>query len=152
MLTCIFILSYQYIALFSATDAGQRNLGFIDLMVFVPVDLLFQHFEDLVAGHFRERGHAILAACKYYMEGHEVGSKVPEEDEDTKGCQNGEGSSSSTTAKPQQNKPALRTNRNASFKTNLEVLFEELLMEFNVKGANTARFRAEKLKNQLAAA
>jgi hypothetical protein len=26
------------------------------------------------------------------------------------------------------------------------------LMEFNVKGANTARFRAEKLKNQLAAA
>jgi len=113
-----------------------------------------QHFEDLVAGHFRERGHAILAACKYYMEGHEVGSKVPEEDEDTKGCQNGEGSSSSTTAKPQQNKPALRTNRNrnASFKTNLGVLFEELLMEFNVKGANTARFRAEKLKNQLAAA
>jgi len=26
------------------------------------------------------------------------------------------------------------------------------LMEFNVKGANTARFRAEKLKNKLAAA
>lgn len=117
-------------------------------------DLLFQHFEDLVAGHFRERGHAILAACKYYMEGHEVGSKVPdpEEDEDTKGCQNGEGSSSSTMVKPQPNKPALRTNRNATFKTNLEVLFEELLMEFNVKGANTARFRAEKLKNQLLAA
>ncbi|CAD6272513.1 unnamed protein product [Miscanthus lutarioriparius] len=111
-----------------------------------------QHFEDLVVGHLGERGHAILAACKYYMEGHEVGSKVPEEDVDTKGCQNGEGSSCSTTAKPQQNKPALRTNRNASFKTNLEVLFEELLMEFNVKGANTARFRAEKLKNQLAAA
>ncbi|WVZ97128.1 hypothetical protein U9M48_042684 [Paspalum notatum var. saurae] len=111
-----------------------------------------QHFEDLVAGHFRERGRAILAACKYYMEGYEVGSKVPEEDEGKDQNQNGEGSSTSSVAKPQQNKPPLRTNRNASFKTNLEILFEELLMEFNVKGANTAKFRAEKLKNQQAPA
>lgn len=111
-----------------------------------------QHFEDLVAGHFRERGRAILAACKYYMEGHEVGSKVPEEDKDKKESQDGEGSSSSSMALTQQNKPAFRTNRNASFKPNLEVLFEELLMEFNVKGADTAKFRAQKLKNQQVAA
>ncbi|RCV15741.1 hypothetical protein SETIT_3G082200v2 [Setaria italica] len=111
-----------------------------------------QHFEDLVGGHFRERGRAILAACKYYMEGHEVGSKVPEE-EDKKESQDGEGSSSSSTALTQQNKPALRGNRSASFKSNLEVLFEELLMEFNVKGADTAKFREQKLlKNQQAAA
>lgn len=107
-----------------------------------------QHFEDLVAGHFRERGRAILAACKYYMEGYEVGSKVPEEEEGKKQSQNGEGSSTSSVAKSQQNKPPLRSYRNPSFKGNLEILFEELLMEFNVKGANTAKFRAEKLKNQ----
>ena len=45
---------------------------------------LFQHFEDLVAGHFRERGHAILAACKYYMEGNKVVSVVPDEDDEDK--------------------------------------------------------------------
>ena len=121
-------------------------------MAFVVGDSLFQHFEDLVAGHFRECGRAILAACKYYMEGHEVGSKVPEEDKDKKESQDGEGSSSSSMALTQQNKPAFRTNRNASFKPNLEVLFEELLMEFNVKGADTAKFRAQKLKNQQVAA
>ncbi|TVU03170.1 hypothetical protein EJB05_51302 [Eragrostis curvula] len=112
-----------------------------------------QHFEDLVAGHFRERGRAILSACKYYMEGYKVGSRVPEdEDECKEDCKNGEGASSSSAAKPQQNKSALQTYRGPSFKTNLEVLFEELLMEFNVKGADTAKFRAEKLKNQQAAA
>ncbi|XP_062231047.1 probable ubiquitin-conjugating enzyme E2 25 isoform X2 [Phragmites australis] len=112
-----------------------------------------QHFEDLVAGHFRERGRAILAACKYYMKGHEVGSRVPEEEEEGKEeSKNSEGSSSSSAAKPQHNKLALRTGHGPSFKPNLEVLFEELLMEFNVKGADTAKFRAEKLKNQPAPA
>ncbi|KAK3137230.1 hypothetical protein QOZ80_5BG0449480 [Eleusine coracana subsp. coracana] len=108
-----------------------------------------QHFEDLVAGHFRERGRAILSACKYYMEGFKVGSRVPEEEEE---CKNGEGSSSSSVAKPQQNKSALQNYRCTSFNVNMGVLFEELLMEFNVKGADTAKFRAEKLKNQQAAA
>nr|CAB3459785.1 unnamed protein product [Digitaria exilis] len=109
-----------------------------------------QHFEDLVAGHFRERGPAILAACKYYIEGHEVGCKVPAEDEEKKESQDGEGSSSSSVALTPQNKPKFRSNRSPSFKPNLEVLFEELLMEFNVKGADTAKFRAQKLKNQQA--
>jgi ubiquitin-conjugating enzyme E2 O len=112
---------------------------------------LFQHFEDLVAGHFRERGRPILAACKYYMEGHKVGSRVPEE-EGMGESKNGEGSSSSSAAKPQQNKSVLQTYRCTSFTTDIGVIFEELLMEFNVKGADTAMFRAEKLKNQLAAA
>lgn len=84
------------------------------------------------------------------MEGHEVGSKVPEEDEQKKESHCGEGSSSSSVALTPQKKPAFRSNRNPYFKTNLEVLFEELLMEFNVKGADTARFRAQKLKNQQA--
>uniref|UniRef100_A0A0A9DGP7 UBC core domain-containing protein n=1 Tax=Arundo donax TaxID=35708 RepID=A0A0A9DGP7_ARUDO len=106
-----------------------------------------QHFEDLVAGHFRERGRAILAACKYYMEGHKVGSRVPEE-EGKEESENGEGSSSSIAVKPQHNKSALQTGRSPSFRTNVGVLFEELLMEFNVKGADTVKFRAEKLKNQ----
>lgn len=112
--------------------------------------LFFQHFEDLVAGHFRERGRPILAALKYYMEGYKIGSRVPEEEEDGKeDCKKGEGSSSS---KPRQNKSALQTGRCPTFNTNMGILFEELLMEFNVKGADTARFRAEKLKNQPAAA
>ncbi|XP_006654169.2 putative ubiquitin-conjugating enzyme E2 38 [Oryza brachyantha] len=115
-----------------------------------------EHFEDLVAGHFRERGHAILAACKYYMEGHKVGSIVPNEDEDGKQQDNTDAagsSSSSGGAKSQPKSIDLCTGRAESFKTNMTVLFEELLMEFNVKGADTKKFCVEKLKkNQQAAA
>ncbi|KAL1366552.1 putative ubiquitin-conjugating enzyme E2 38 [Arachis ipaensis] len=35
-----------------------------------------QHFEDLVAGHFRTRARDILTACKLYSEGAPVGSVV----------------------------------------------------------------------------
>ena len=35
-----------------------------------------QHFEELVLGHFRNRAHAILGACKAYMDGAEVGCLV----------------------------------------------------------------------------
>ncbi|KAK9284363.1 hypothetical protein L1049_023534 [Liquidambar formosana] len=35
-----------------------------------------RHFEDLVAGHFRNRAHDILVACKAYTEGVPVGSVV----------------------------------------------------------------------------
>uniref|UniRef100_A0A0D9WE47 E2 ubiquitin-conjugating enzyme n=1 Tax=Leersia perrieri TaxID=77586 RepID=A0A0D9WE47_9ORYZ len=111
-----------------------------------------QHFEDLVAGHFRERGHAILAACKYYMEGHKVGCLVPSDDENGKQQEdiNAGGSSSSSGA---NKKSDLCPNRPPSFKINMAVLFEELLMEFNVKGADTKKFCVEKLKkNQQAAA
>ncbi|KAL6865270.1 hypothetical protein ACP4OV_016421 [Aristida adscensionis] len=114
-----------------------------------------QHFEDLVAGHFRERGRAILAACKYYMEGHTVGSVVPEEDDEGKEQESkrGEGSSRSSAVKtPSSKNSALRGSGSGSFKAKLEVLFEELLMEFNVKGADTSRFRAEKLKKNQPAA
>jgi ubiquitin-conjugating enzyme E2 O len=113
---------------------------------------MLQYFEDLVAGHFRERGRPILAACKYYMEGYKVGSRVPGEEEGKEESRKGEGSSNSSAEKAQQNKSALQPYRCPTFKTDIEVLFEELLMEFNVKGADTAKFRAEKLKNQQAAA
>jgi ubiquitin-conjugating enzyme E2 O len=85
------------------------------------------------------------------MQGHKVGSRVPEE-ESMEESKNGEGSSSSSAAKPQQNKSALQTYRCTSFTTDIGVLFEELLMEFNVKGADTAKFRAVKLKKQPSAA
>ncbi|KAI4965606.1 hypothetical protein ZWY2020_051284, partial [Hordeum vulgare] len=103
--------------------------------------------EDLGAGHFRERGRAILAACKYYMEGNTVGSVVPDEDDEDKELQtaNAEGSSSSSAVKPKNNEVDLRAGagvvRPASFKTNMEVLFEELLMGFN-EGADTKKFCA----------
>ncbi|KAL5230950.1 hypothetical protein ABZP36_029726 [Zizania latifolia] len=113
-----------------------------------------QHFEALVAGHFRECGRAILSACKYYMKGHKVGSIVPDEDEDGKqGDTDAGGSSSSSGVKPQLNNMDLSTRHATHFKTNMVVLFEELLMEFNVKGADTKRFCDEKLKrNQPSAA
>lgn len=44
---------------------------------------LLQHFEELVGCHFRTRAHAILSACRAYMEGVPVGSitdeKIPNE-------------------------------------------------------------------------
>ncbi|KNA03489.1 hypothetical protein SOVF_208620 isoform A [Spinacia oleracea] len=35
-----------------------------------------QHFEDLVAGHFRVRAHDIMTACKAYVDGAELGCDV----------------------------------------------------------------------------
>ncbi|XP_042460775.1 putative ubiquitin-conjugating enzyme E2 38 [Zingiber officinale] len=77
------------------------------------------HFGDFVAGHFRNRGRTILVSCKAYMDGAQVGCVVGE----------GEFKSCSTT-----------------FKTSLQRLFEDLLMEFTIKGANCDGFLAEKVK------
>ena len=118
-----------------------------------------QHFADLVAGHFRVHGHIILAACKHYMAGNDIGSVVPEdEDEEESEYKSddvaGASSSSSSAPKP---KPgvikAIPPNRRSScsFNPSLKVLYEDLLMEFNVKGADTRKFIVEKLKNQPAA-
>ncbi|KAF8733500.1 hypothetical protein HU200_014798 [Digitaria exilis] len=91
-----------------------------------------EHFADLVAGHFRVHGHTILAACKHYMEGNDVGSVVPEEEEEESECKSSDGT---------------------TFNTNVKTLYEDLLMEFNVKGADTRKFLVEKLKkNEPAAA
>lgn len=35
-----------------------------------------RHFEEFVAGHYREHAHAILVACKAYMDGAQVGCLV----------------------------------------------------------------------------
>ncbi|XP_042465606.1 putative ubiquitin-conjugating enzyme E2 38 [Zingiber officinale] len=77
------------------------------------------HFGDFVAGHFRDRGRTILVSCKAYMDGAQVGCVVGE----------GEFKSCSTT-----------------FKTSLQRLFEDLLTEFTIKGANCDGFLAEKVK------
>lgn len=37
---------------------------------------MLQHFEEFVIGHFRNRAHDILGACKAYMDGAQVGSLV----------------------------------------------------------------------------
>ncbi|XP_062188925.1 putative ubiquitin-conjugating enzyme E2 38 [Phragmites australis] len=111
-----------------------------------------EHFADLVAGHFRVHGHTILAACKYYMEGNNVGSAVPEEEEESEDISgNAAASSSSDAPKPQPNKANLLTKR-TTFNASLKMLFEDLLMEFNVKGADTRKFLAEKLKKNQPAA
>uniref|UniRef100_I1NLL4 E2 ubiquitin-conjugating enzyme n=1 Tax=Oryza glaberrima TaxID=4538 RepID=I1NLL4_ORYGL len=110
-----------------------------------------EHFADLVTSHFRERGHTILAACRYYMEGHKVGSVVPEEEEPEYGDAGASTSSASASAaaaaalKPRPDKVD-SVSRRPTFNDNLKTLFEELLMEFNVKGADTAKFLAEKVK------
>ena len=113
-----------------------------------------QHFANLVAGHFRVHGHTILAACKYYMEGNDVGSVVPEEEEEESECKNsdaGASSSSSNAPKPGAVKANPPTRR-ITFNTSLKTLYEDLLMEFNVKGADTRRFIVEKLKKNRPAA
>ncbi|XP_020098625.1 probable ubiquitin-conjugating enzyme E2 26 isoform X1 [Ananas comosus] len=84
-----------------------------------------KHFEDFVAGHFRNHGRAILVACRAYMEGAQVGCLVGEGIQDVD-----EGDKSCSRA----------------FKTNLKKLFEELLMEFTVKGANCREFLAQKVQ------
>ncbi|CAO2199720.1 unnamed protein product [Urochloa humidicola] len=112
------------------------------------------HFADLVAGHFRVHGHTILAACKHYMEGNDVGSVVPEEEEESecKSSDEGAASSSSNAPKPGAAVNANPLTRRATFNTGLKTLFEDLLMEFNVKGADTRKFLVEKLKKNLPAA
>jgi ubiquitin-conjugating enzyme E2 O len=120
-----------------------------------------QHFADLVAGHFRVHGHIILAACKHYMAGNDIGSVVPEdedeEDSEYKSGDAGASSSSSTAPKPKP-KPGLikaippNGRSSGSFNPSLKVLYEDLLMEFNVKGADTRKFIVEKLKKNQPAA
>lgn len=87
------------------------------------------------------------------MAGNDIGSVVPEDEEEEeseyKSGDAGASSSSSSAPKP---KPgvikAIPPNRRSlgSFNTNLKVLYEDLLMEFNVKGADTRKFIVEKLK------
>ncbi|XP_020269119.1 putative ubiquitin-conjugating enzyme E2 38 [Asparagus officinalis] len=85
-----------------------------------------KHFEDYVAGHFRTRGHAILVACRAYLDNAQVGTAV----EGYKG-QNEAGSSKGCSK---------------DFKRQLKQLFEDLLMEFTVKGANCKEFLSQKVK------
>lgn len=47
---------------------------------------------------------------------------------------------------------AIPTKRRSSFNPSLKVLYEDLLMEFNVKGADTRKFIDEKLKKNKPAA
>lgn len=77
-----------------------------------------QHFEDFVAGHFRQRAHAILEACKAYMEGAQVGFPASARVQGT-----AEGHESSKT-----------------FKTKLGQLFPELLVAFTDNGADCRQF------------
>jgi ubiquitin-conjugating enzyme E2 O len=110
-----------------------------------------QHFADLVAGHFRVHGHTILAACKYYLEGNAIGSVVPEDKEES-GCFGDAGASSSNEPPKVVTRWANPFNKRGAFNAGLKTLFEDLLMEFNVKGADTRKFIAEKLKKNLPAA
>lgn len=90
-----------------------------------------KHFEDFVTGHFRKRGHAILVACRAYLEGAQVGclagGGVQDVDEGDKSC-------------------------TTQFRSSLKTLFDELLMEFTVKGADCDEFLAQKVKNGVSGA
>jgi ubiquitin-conjugating enzyme E2 O len=111
-----------------------------------------QHFSDLVAGHFRVHGYTILAACKYYMEGNAIGSVVPEDEEESDClCSDAGASSSSETLNTVPSTVNPLAKPRTSFNTSLKTLFEDLLMEFNVKGADTRKFLVEKIKKNLSA-
>ncbi|MQM08844.1 hypothetical protein Taro_041704 [Colocasia esculenta] len=87
--------------------------------------LVDHNFEDFVAGHFCKYGGAILLACRAYMDGTQVGCVVGD---GVQAIDEGDKCLSS----PFQNK--------------LKKLFEELLMEFTVKGADCDVFLAQKAK------
>lgn len=80
-----------------------------------------KHFEDFVAGHFRERAHAILGACKAYVDGAQVcfpvGGKIAEKRYEC--C-------------------------SSTFKNNVGQLFPKLLVEFTDNGADCRQFLPEK--------
>lgn len=86
-----------------------------------------QYFDDFVAGHFRKRGHHILVACRAYLDSAQVGSDV----EEYRGQQDSAGSSRGCSQ---------------DFKRQLKQLFEDLLMEFTVKGADCKEFLNQKVK------
>ncbi|KAI3840587.1 hypothetical protein MKW92_051523 [Papaver armeniacum] len=48
-----------------------------------------KYFEDYVLGHFRLRAYTILAACKAYIEGAQVGSVVQDDEEDNESQKSG---------------------------------------------------------------
>lgn len=84
-----------------------------------------KHFEDFIAGHFRKYGRNVLVACKAYLDGAQVGclagNGVQDVDEGDKSC-------------------------SLKFKTSLKRLFEELLKELSVKGADCDKFQPETAK------
>lgn len=90
-----------------------------------------KHFEDFIAGHFRKYGRTVLVACKAYLDGAQVGclagNGVQDVDEGDKSC-------------------SLR------FKTSLKRLFDELLKELAVKGADRDKFLPENMKPVAASA
>ncbi|GJN06549.1 hypothetical protein PR202_ga24287 [Eleusine coracana subsp. coracana] len=134
-----------------ATDYNDNTFVFSCKTMLYSLRRPPEHFADLVAGHFRVHGHTILAACKYYMEGNAVGSLVPEDKEESDGlCGDAGASSSSNAPKPVPSRGNSIVKR-GTFNANLKTLFEDLLMEFNVKGADTKKFIAEKLKKNLPA-
>ncbi|KAJ3700992.1 hypothetical protein LUZ61_004697 [Rhynchospora tenuis] len=113
-----------------------------------------KHFEDYVAGHFQEHGGIILRACKAYMEGVMVGSKIPDDEEEKEENLQEVVEDPKPKLPPPAPAPApasfsFRTSDN--FKTTLAKLYEDLLMEFTVKGADTDKFLAEKRKERHAA-
>eukprot|EP00262_Sarcandra_glabra_P001181 TRINITY_DN111_c0_g1_i1.p1 TRINITY_DN111_c0_g1~~TRINITY_DN111_c0_g1_i1.p1 ORF type:complete len:508 (-),score=91.21 TRINITY_DN111_c0_g1_i1:280-1803(-) len=73
-----------------------------------------KHFEDFVMGHFRQRAHAILSACKAYMGGTQVG------------CLPGEGV---------QNVDEGEVFCSLNFKSSLSKLFSKLVKAFTENGA-----------------
>ncbi|KAF3328751.1 putative ubiquitin-conjugating enzyme E2 38 [Carex littledalei] len=106
-----------------------------------------KHFEDYVAGHFQEHGATILRACKAYSKGVMVGSKIPDEEENEEKQQE-----EAEEIRPNDRLPVpygFKTSEN--FKASLAKLYEDLLMEFTVKGADTDKFLAEKRRERQAA-
>ncbi|XP_072979261.1 probable ubiquitin-conjugating enzyme E2 26 isoform X1 [Typha angustifolia] len=93
------------------------------------------HFEDFVAGHFCKHGRAILVACRAYMDGARVGSIIQEGEEKEKLEISNRSEMSNT----------LPGKRFENFKASLKKLFENLLMEFSVKGANCKEFFAQEV-------
>ena len=100
-----------------------------------------QHFDVFVSGYFREKGRAILAACRAYMQGANVGNPnldvLPDASSDTSSL-----SSKLLDVFSEVSSPS-------TFKRMLKSIFEELLMEFTVKGADCNEFLMQKATSGL---
>ncbi|PKU88061.1 putative ubiquitin-conjugating enzyme E2 38 [Dendrobium catenatum] len=75
-----------------------------------------KNFEDFVAEHFRCKGGAILAACREYIEGAQVG------------CVVGNGV---------QHVDKVDMSCSSTFKQNLSALYDHLVMQFAAKGSSS---------------
>ncbi|KAL0906499.1 hypothetical protein M5K25_024997 [Dendrobium thyrsiflorum] len=97
-------------------------VSFFLTFTFPNFPMIPPHFEDFVAEHFRSKGRSILAACRAYIQGAQIGCIVGN------GVQVDKGDMS----------------RSSTFKQNLSALYDQLVMQFAAKGVRITVLESKK--------